>query len=72
MIYLLQGCVDARYGPGLCKSVINEARDFIFIPADVPDQPVNLSATQPARALVTRNDPNAQESVVPYDPASEA
>ena len=71
-IYLLSGRVETRYGPGLRNSVINEAGDFIFIPADVPHQPVNLSATEPAHALVARNDPNEQESVVVYDPTSEA
>ncbi len=71
-IYLLEGEVETRYGPGLRKSVIHKAGDFIFIPADVPHQPVNLSATQPAKALVARNDPDEQESVVVYDPESEA
>jgi uncharacterized RmlC-like cupin family protein len=70
-IYLLSGRVETRYGPGLCNSVIHEAGDFIFIPADVPHQPVNLSATEPAQAIVARNDPNEQESVVAYDPATE-
>ena len=71
-IYLIEGRVETRYGPGLRKSVVHEAGDFIFIPADVPHQPVNLSATEPAKALVARNDPNEQESVVPYDPAAES
>lgn len=71
-IYVLQGRVETRYGPGLRKSVIHEAGDFIFIPADVPHQPVNLSATEPAHALVARNDPNEQESVVVYDPSTDA
>jgi len=71
-IYLLQGRVETRYGPGLRKSVIHEAGDFIFIPANVPHQPVNLSTTEPAQALVARNDPNEQENVVIYDPAAEA
>lgn len=70
-IYLLRGRVETRYGPGLRRSVIHEAGDFIFIPADVPHQPVNLSAAEPAHALVARNDPNEQESVVVYDPAAE-
>ncbi len=70
-IYLLSGRVETRYGPGLRNSIINEAGDFIFIPADVPHQPVNLSTTEPAHALVARNDPNEQESVVVYDPAAE-
>lgn len=67
-IYLLQGRVETRYGSGLRKSVINQAGDFIFIPADVPHQPINLSKTEPARAIVARNDPNEQEHVFPYDP----
>ena len=71
-IYLLEGRVETRYGPGLRKSVIHEAGDFIFIPADVPHQPVNLSSSQPAKALVARNDPNEQESVLPYDPEQDA
>lgn len=71
-IYLLEGRVETRYGPGLRESVINEAGDFIFIGPDTPHQPVNLSATEPARALVARNDPNEQESVVLYNPMSES
>jgi len=70
-IYLLEGRVETRYGPGLTKSVINEAGDFIFIPADVPHQPINLSATESARAIVARNDPNEQEHVFPYNPKEE-
>lgn len=69
-IYLLQGRVETRYGAGLRESVINEAGDFIFIGPDTPHQPVSLSATEPAMALVARNDPNEQESVVLYDPTS--
>jgi uncharacterized RmlC-like cupin family protein len=44
------------------------AGDFIFIPAHVPHQPVNLSDSEPAHAIVARNDPNEQENVVLYDP----
>ncbi len=69
-IYLLKGRVRTRYGPGLLQSVIHEAGDFIFIPANVPHQPVNLSDTESAQAIVARNDPNEQESVEPYDPGS--
>ncbi len=67
-IYLLAGRVETRYGPGLRQSVINQAGDFIFIPADVPHQPVNLSDTEPAQAIVARTDANEQESVEAYDP----
>lgn len=67
-IYVLSGRVETRYGPGLKKSVINEAGDFVFIPPNLPHQPRNLSDSEPALAIVARNDPNEQESVVPYDP----
>ena len=69
-IYLLKGRVETRYGPGLRESVINEEGDFIFIPANVPHQPINLSKSEPAYGIVARNDPNEQESVVTYDPGS--
>lgn len=65
-IYLLQGRVETRYGPGLSQSVVNEAGDFIFIPANVPHQPINLSDTEPARAIIARNDANEQEHVEAY------
>jgi len=70
-IYLIQGRVETRYGEGLKKSVVNKAGDFIFIPADVPHKPVNLSETEPAIAIVARNDADEQKHVVPY-PLDEA
>jgi uncharacterized RmlC-like cupin family protein len=66
VIYLLKGRVDTRYGQQLENSVICEEGDFIYIKADVPHQPINLSATEPALALVARNDANEQEHVVTY------
>jgi uncharacterized RmlC-like cupin family protein len=70
-IYVLKGRVETRYGRGLRQSVINEAGDFVYIPPDLPHQPRNLSQTEPAMAIVSRNDPNEQEHVVTYDPAAE-
>ena len=67
-VFVLEGRVETRYGPGLEKSVITEAGDFLFIPADVPHQPVNLSKSEAARAIVVRNDPDEQEHVILYDP----
>jgi uncharacterized RmlC-like cupin family protein len=69
-VYVLAGRVETRYGPGLEESVITEAGDFLFIPPDVPHQPVNLSETEAARAIVVRNDPNEQEHVILYDPTA--
>ncbi len=47
-------------GQTLAKSVISEAGDFIFIPPDAPHQPVNSSESEPAQAIVARNDANEQ------------
>lgn len=63
-IYLLQGTVETKYGERLEKSVVNKAGDFIYIPADVPHQPTNLSKTEPAVAIVARNDGDEQEHVI--------
>ncbi len=65
-VYLIQGRVETRFGDGLKKTVLNEAGDFIFIPADVPHQPRNLSDTEPAIAIVARNAPDEQEHVIAY------
>ena len=66
-IYVVKGRAETRYGERLEKSSINQAGDFIFIPANVPHQPVNLSQDEEVVAVVARNDPNEQESVVIYD-----
>ena len=71
-VYLLSGTVKTLYGPCLEHSIVNRAGDFLFIPAGVPHQPINLSATQPAIAIVARNDPNEQERVELLDPAGSA
>jgi uncharacterized RmlC-like cupin family protein len=66
-IYLLKGKVETRFGVNLQESKINEEGDFVFIPPGVPHKPVNLSKTEPALAIVSRNDPNEHENVVAYD-----
>jgi uncharacterized RmlC-like cupin family protein len=67
-IYVLQGTANTLYGEGLKRSKVCKAGDFIFIAANVPHQPVNMSDTDPVIAIVARNDANEQESVVHYDP----
>ncbi len=70
-IYMLEGSVETRYGKGLRRKVTHRPGDFLFIPPGVPHQPVNLSHREPARAIVARNNPSANEEVVFYDPSSE-
>ena len=65
-IFVLKGEIETRYGDGLAKKVVNVAGDFLFIPADVPHQPVNIG-TETAEAIVARNDASEQENVAPYD-----
>lgn len=65
-IYVLEGRVETRYGEGLQQSVVSEAGDFLFVPPDIPHLAINLSATEPARAIVARNDPAEQDKVDPY------
>jgi len=66
-LYIVQGRAETRYGPNLEHSSINEAGYFLFIPPNSPHQPVNLSETEEAIAVVARNDPDEQESVVILD-----
>ena len=69
-IYVLEGRVETRWGEGLAASVVSEAGDFLFIPPGVPHEAINLSASEPARAIVARNDPAEQDNVVPYAPGA--
>ena len=65
-IYVLEGRVETRWGAGLAASVVSEAGDFLFIPPGVPHRPRNLSDTEPATAVVARNDARDEERMVPY------
>jgi uncharacterized RmlC-like cupin family protein len=67
-IYVIAGRVETRYGEGLAHSIVSEAGDFLFVPPGVPHEAINLSATEPARAIIARNDPAEQDKVVPYRP----
>jgi uncharacterized RmlC-like cupin family protein len=67
-IYLIQGTVETRYGERLEQRVVNRSGDVLFIPPGVPHQPTNVSATEPAIAIVARNDPQEQEHVELVDP----
>lgn len=65
-IYVLQGKVETRYGEHLELSVISEAGEYVFIPPYVPHQPVNLSQTDVAIAIIARTNPEEQEPTIPY------
>ena len=62
-IYVLSGEVHTWYDDELEQPVVAKAGDLFYIPAGVPHLPANLSY-QPSSAVITRTDPNEQESVV--------
>ena len=64
MIYVLSGEVGMYYGEKLENHMVTRPGDFVYIPANVPHLPYNLSPTEPATAIAARTGPNEQESVV--------
>ena len=71
-IYVLEGTVCTRWGPHLEHEVVSRAGEFLFVPPGVPHDAINLSATEPARAVVARNDAAEQDKVQPYLPDAKA
>ncbi len=63
-LHVLTGEVGMWYGERLENHMVNRAGDFVYIPANVPHLPYNLSQTEPATAVVARTDPNEQDSVI--------
>lgn len=67
-IFVLEGRVLTRWGARLENEVVSESGDFLFVPPDVPHEAINLSSTEPAHAVIARNDPAEQDKVAPYVP----
>ena len=63
-LYVLSGEVGMYYGDKLENHMTTRAGDFVYIPANTPHLPYNMSETEPATAIVSRTDPNEQESVI--------
>jgi uncharacterized RmlC-like cupin family protein len=63
-IYILEGDSGMFYGEKLERHLVARAGEFVYIPANMPHLPYNLSETTPCRAVISRTDPNEQESVV--------
>ncbi|GAB4214149.1 MAG: cupin domain-containing protein [Roseiflexaceae bacterium] len=62
-IYLIQGTAAMWYGEQLEQHLVMQAGDFLYIPAGVPHLPYNPGSEE-AVAVISRTDPNEQESVV--------
>ena len=66
-IYVLSGEGAMYYGAtgsNFPHPAFPRAGDFVYIPANVPHLPYNASSTEPCVAVISRTDPNEQESVV--------
>jgi uncharacterized RmlC-like cupin family protein len=63
-IYAISGRVAFFYGDRLEHEVTIEPGSFCFVPPDVPHKAFNLSDSEPAVSVTSRNDPREQENVV--------
>ncbi|MEM9278951.1 MAG: cupin domain-containing protein [Pseudomonadota bacterium] len=61
-IYVLEGESRMWWGEALQHVMDAKSGDLVYIPADVPHLPVNIS-DKPVKAVIARTDPNEQESV---------
>ena len=62
-IYLLEGVTVMYWGQRLEHRMEVSAGDLLYIPADTPHLPFN-PGPGPATAVISRTDPNEQESVL--------
>lgn len=62
-IYVVSGRAHTWFGDNLEEHVVVESGCFFYIPANVPHLPINEDDT-PCFAVISRTDPNEQESVV--------
>lgn len=63
-IYVLSGEIEVRHGHDLAEVTFAGPGDYVYIPASVPHQPINRSATQEVVVLAARTDPHDVESLV--------
>jgi uncharacterized RmlC-like cupin family protein len=63
-LHVLSGESGMWYGEKLEQHVFARAGDFLYIPANMPHLPYNLSDTESCVAVIARTDPNDPESLV--------
>jgi uncharacterized RmlC-like cupin family protein len=63
-LYVLSGEAGTWFGERLENHFVARRGDFVYIPANMPHLPYNMSKTEPCVAVVARTDPNEQESVM--------
>ncbi len=70
-LYVLQGRLEHRFGPGLRASLVNGPGDFIFVEPGVPHSAHNLSETEPVVVVVARTTADEWARAIPYDPSED-
>lgn len=63
-VYVLEGEALIRWGTGLEHVVRAAVGDFVFVPAGMPHQAINPSASEPCRTVIARTDPSESEAAV--------
>jgi uncharacterized RmlC-like cupin family protein len=63
-LYVLSGKAGMWHGERLDQHLTAGPGDYLYIPADMPHLPYNLSQTESCVAVIARTDPKEQESVV--------
>ena len=63
-VYVLEGEAVIRWGAGLEHETRAAAGDFVFVPAGMPHQATNPSASEPCRTVIARTDPSESEAAV--------
>jgi len=71
-LYVLQGRVEHRFGPGLTQSLVNGPGDFIFVEPGVPHSAHNLSDSEPLIVMVARTTADEWARAIPYQPDDDA
>jgi uncharacterized RmlC-like cupin family protein len=61
---MLAGQAEQLWGDALENHDVVNPGDYVYIPSGVPHVVMNLSKTEPAKAVIARTDSSEQESVV--------
>ena len=62
-LYVLSGDSGMWYGEKLEEHLFARGGDFLYIPANMPHLPYNVSDSESCVVLIARTDPDEQESV---------
>jgi uncharacterized RmlC-like cupin family protein len=65
-VYMLSGSLRVRWGDRLEQELTLEPRDLVYVPPRETHVLENLSRTEPAEYVVSRNSPDEDAVIVPW------